>query len=47
VIDRVDTNNKNHPNIGIFAGYQFNDGLTLFIKGTNNSFGFGMGYILN
>lgn len=47
VIDRVDTNNVNHPNIGVFAGYQFDDGLTLFIKATNNSFGFGMGYIIN
>ena len=47
VIDRIETNNKNHPNIGVFAGYQFNDGLTLFIKVTNNSAGFGMGYIIN
>lgn len=47
IIDRIDTNNKNHPNVGIFAGYQFNYGLTLFIKGTNNSFGVGMGYIIN
>jgi hypothetical protein len=47
VIDRIDTNNRIHPNVGIFAGYQFNDGLTLFIKGTNNSFGFGMGIIID
>lgn len=47
VIDRVDTNNKNHPNIGLFVGYQFNDGLTLFLKATNNQFGAGMGYIIN
>lgn len=46
VIDRIDSNTKNHPNLGLFVGYQFNDGLTLFLKGTNNSFGFGMGYII-
>ena len=46
VIDRIDTNNTIHYNIGVFVGYQFDDGLTLFIKGTNNSLGFGMGYII-
>jgi hypothetical protein len=46
VIDRIEANTKNHPNVGVFVGYQFNDGLTLFLKGTNNSFGFGMGYII-
>lgn len=47
VIDRIETNTKNYPNIGLFAGYQFNDGLTVFIKGANNSLSFGMGYIIN
>lgn len=47
IIDRIEVNTKNHPNIGLFAGYQFNDGLTLFIKATNNSLGAGMGYIFN
>lgn len=46
-IARENYQNKNHPNIGLFVGYQFNDGLTLFIKGTNNSLGFGMGYLIN
>lgn len=47
IIDRINTNNRNYPNIGIFTGYKFNDGFTLFVKGTNNSFGIGMGFILN
>jgi len=46
-IARENYQNKNHPNIGLFVGYHFTDGLTLFIKGTNNSLGAGMGFIIN
>jgi len=46
-IARENYQNKNHPNIGLFIGYHFDDTLTLFIKATNNSLGAGMGFIIN
>jgi len=46
-IARENYQNRNHPNIGLFVGYRFDDGLTLFLKGMNNSIGFGMGFIVN
>jgi len=46
-IDQINSRVEMHPNIGLFAGYQFKDGLTLFIKATNNSLGAGMGFIIN
>jgi len=46
-IDKVNSKVEMHPNIGLFIGYQFDDTLTLFIKATNNSFGAGMGFIIN